>query len=231
MNKVLAVIPARGGSKRIPRKNIIDFKGKPLIAYTIEAALKSHLFDDVLVSTDDEEIAEVSRKLGAFLPFLRREKADDYSNVSEVTIHVLEQLERRLGKTYDSVALLLPNCPLRDYHIILDAFNQFHTKNRKFQISAFKYGWMNPWWAHTIDGEKAQKVFTQTTTKRSQDLPEAYCPTGAIWIAKVEELKKANTFYGPDYSFFQMNWKKAVDIDDYEDLEMAKIIFELLKND
>ena len=140
--KVLAIIPARGGSKRIPKKNIIDFQGKPMIAWTIEAAIKSACFDEILVSTDDDEIAEIAKNYGASVPFLRELNKDDYSNVSDVVISE----KNRLNQKYDIIVMLMPNCPIRDEFDISSALNNFIDNKRNFQISSFKYGFMNPHW-------------------------------------------------------------------------------------
>ena len=114
MKKVIAIIPARSGSKRIPKKNIIDFMGKPMIAWTIEAARESKIFYDVLVSTDSEEIANLSRRFGASAPFLRDAKdADDITPVSEATINALINMENKSNVKYDMVVQLMPNCPCR----------------------------------------------------------------------------------------------------------------------
>ena len=224
--KSIAIIPARGGSKRVPRKNIIDFFGKPLIAYTIEAALQSNLFDKVMVSTDDKEIASIAKKYGAAVPFLRDEHADDHSNVSDVIVHTLNRLEKELKESYQVVCMLMPNCPIRSAEDIQEHYDLFQRNKRDFQISAFEYGWMNPWWAHTMDDSgKAIPFFKEASSKRSQDLDKLYCPTGAIWLASISGIQKSKTFYGPDFHFALLNWKSAVDIDDYNDLEMAKAIY------
>jgi CMP-N-acetylneuraminic acid synthetase len=122
--KVVAIIPARGGSKRIPKKNIIDFNGKPLIAWTIEAAKKSGLFEKIIVSTDSEEIAEVAREYGAEVPFLRDTAADDHSPVSEATLRTILQLEEA-GEFYDEVVQLFAVCPLRDDVDIINSYKYF----------------------------------------------------------------------------------------------------------
>lgn len=121
MRNRLAVIPARGGSKRIPRKNLVDFYGKPLVAWSIEAALSSGLFERVFVSTDDPEIAAVAAHHGGEVPFLRDRHCDDDSTVSDVTIHTLLQLETKLQETYASVVTLQATCPLRDASDIRNA--------------------------------------------------------------------------------------------------------------
>lgn len=225
MNKssVVAIIPARGGSKRVPGKNIIDFMGKPLIAWTIEAALESGLFDKVIVSTDDLKIAQISKEWGAEVPFLRTEKADDNSPVSEATVSTLKQLKEN-GQEFDVVVQLFAVCPLRNSQDIVNAYNFFIEKQRPFLISCFRYAWMNPWWAVTLNYFNEPKFIFDTAGQRSQDLPELFSPTGAIWIANVENLINENTFYGEDHIFWEIDWKKAVDIDNYEDIVLAKAL-------
>ena len=220
--KRIAIIPARGGSKRIPRKNVIDFDGKPMIAWTIEAALKSECFDQVLVSTDSEEIAEASITAGASVPFLRQENADDAAPSSMATISALKQAEAHWQTRFGLVVQLMPNCPLRDADHIRAAMDNFQTQNIDYQISCFRFGWMNPWWAVKLDGDSVPtRLFPEAMTKRSQDLEHLYCPTGAIWIAKRDALLEAGTFYGPDHRFQPMEWIGAVDIDDMDDYRMA----------
>jgi len=221
----IAIIPARGGSKRIPQKNITDFHGKPMIAWTIKAALESGLFDRILVSTDDSLIAEVSRRAGAEVPFLRTGCADDYATVSEATIFALRQAMAHWQEQYQVVVQLMANCPLRTSKDIKSLVSVFETKQRSAQISCFEYGWMNPWWAATIDevGRPAQ-IFSEALTQRSQDLPKLYCPTGAVWISTAQALLTHRTFYSPNHTFEPMSQKSAIDIDDYDDLKMAQAL-------
>ena len=221
--KSIAIIPARGGSKRIPGKNILDFKGRPMIAWTIQAALERCIFDKVLVSTDSEEIAEISIKYGASVPFLRVDGADDMASSSQATIASLMQAEAHWNDHFNTVVQLMPNCPLRTSGDVLKAIEAFFEKSSNFQISVFRYGWMNPWWALKIDQNGLPKpVFKEAIESRSQDLEKLYCPTGAIWIANREALIKAGTFYGQDYRVFEMSCLSAIDIDDYDDLAMAE---------
>ena len=151
MKNRVAIIPARGGSKRIPKKNIIDFLGKPMIAYTIEAAIASNCFDDIIVSTDDQEIADISVQYGAKVPFLREQYADDHSTISQATVHTLQKYSSELNENYESVVQLMANCPIRDSEDIIEACNFFDDNVHNFQISAFMFGWMNPWWAHKLE--------------------------------------------------------------------------------
>lgn len=218
--KLIAIIPARGGSKRIPKKNIIDFEGKPMIAWTIEAAKKSGIFDKIVVSTDSSEIAEIAKQHGAEVPFLRDEAADDHSPVSEATLRTILQLEEN-GEFYDEVVQLFAVCPLRDADDIQESYRFFKDKKASFLISCFKYVWMNPWWAVTLNDKNKPSWIFERTQKRSQDLPDLFSPTGAIWIANIEDLKRDKTFYGSNHIFWEINWKKAVDIDNKEDIELA----------
>ena len=227
----ICVIPARGGSKRIKNKNIVDFGGKPMIAWTIEAALDSGLFNRILVSTDDPKIARVAQSWGAESPFLRQTGADDFSEVSVATIEALIQAEAYWGETYDSVTQLMPNCPLRNSGDIQTAFKAFESGKRQAQISCFKFGWMNPWWAFELSpaGVGTAK-FPSALKSRSQDLPSLYCPTGAIWIASSQSLKSHRSFYMPGHTFEPIPWISAVDIDDESDLEFARFILSKLKD-
>ena len=225
----IAIIPARGGSKRIPRKNIVEFRRRPMIAWTIEAALESGVFDVVLVSTDDEEIAEISRFEGAEVPFLRDVHADDQSPVSEAIIAALGQAERHYGKSYSAVTQLMPNCPLRGADEIRAAFAHFSSRGHRFQISACEFGWMNPWWAARVDQTgKPEWLFPESRFLRSQDLERLCCPTGAIWIAEPAALAEAGTFYGPGHVLYPMAWQVAIDIDDLGDLLMAEALAEII---
>lgn len=224
--KVIAVIPARGGSKRIPQKNIIDFMGIPMIAWTIKAAYESKIFDRVVVSTDDNECATISKKYGCNVPFLRDTSLDDITPVSLATIRAVEQAEKFYSEEYDIVIQLMANTPLRTSKDIIQHYNNFLEENNNFQISSFKLGWTNPWWSFKLnEKEKHEWMFPNAFNKRSQDLPNLYCPTGAIWISKVDLLKKAKTFYGPDFKFCEIDWKSAVDIDDYDDLYFASTLY------
>lgn len=231
VNRRIAIIPARGGSKRIPQKNIIDFCGKPMIAWTILAAKESGLFDRVLVSTDDPIIAEVAKEWGAEVPFLRTNSADDHTPVSEATMLALKQSMAHWSESYSSVTQLMANCPLRTADDIERAVTRFEMLNRSFQISCFKYGWMNPWWAVKLDSEgHPDRLFPEAATQRSQDLPELFCPTGAIWIAQANSLLTAKTFYGPAHIFEPISWESAIDIDDYDDLRFAQVVSQNIRD-
>ena len=229
--KHIAIILARGGSKRLPGKNVLDSHGKPMLAWTIEAALQSAQYRQVLVSTDDPEIAEIARSFGAQVPFLRDSAADDITPSSEATLTALRQAEQHWGEQFDVVSQLMANCPLRDAGDITAAAQNFIERDAESQICSFRFGWMNPWWAAKLDAQgNPEYLFPEARVARSQDLPPLYCPSGAIWIARGPALKSAKTFYVPTHIFHSLNWMSAMDIDDVEDLEMAKACFEIKKN-
>ena len=174
---IIAIIPARGGSKRIPGKNIRPLDGKPIIAYTIEAARESGLFERVVVSTDSAGIAEVARQYDAEVPFLRDENlSDDFTPVSLVTADALLRLDPA-GDRFDAVAQLMPNCPLRTARDVSDSYRQFEKTGAESQISVVRYGWQNPWWAMRLNERRElEPVFKEQMATRSQDLPELFAP-------------------------------------------------------
>lgn len=224
--KHIAIILARGGSKRLPRKNVLDFHGKPMLAWTVEAALQSGQFDRVLMSTDDSEIADIGRSYGAEVPFLRNAAMDDMATSSEATLVALHQAEEYWGLQFDVVTQLMANCPLRDAEDIKSATETFASRDASSQISCFRFGWMNPWWAAKLDAQGAPDyLFPEARLARSQDLPPLYCPSGAIWTARVQVLKAEKTFYAHGHTFYPLSWISAMDIDDDEDMEMAKACF------
>jgi CMP-N-acetylneuraminic acid synthetase len=221
----LAVIPARGGSKRIPRKNVRLLDGRAMIGYTIDAALESGLFDRIVVSTDSQEIADVATAAGAEVPFLRAAQlADDMTPVSEVTADVLDRLDPS-SRLYDSVAQLMPNCPLRTAADIRDSFAAFRACGSHSQISVTQYGWQNPWWAMRLgEGGVLQPLFEQQVVARSQDLPELLCPTGAVWWARAATLRRTRTYHIPGRTGWKIAWQHGVDIDTEDDWTMAETL-------
>jgi CMP-N-acetylneuraminic acid synthetase len=228
----IAVIPARGGSKRLPRKNILPFRGKPLIAWTIEAALKTGLFKHVLVSTDDPEIAAISKETGAEVPFLRDACADDTSPVSLATIRAVEQASLYWNERFDHVVQLFACCPLRDAAEILRAWNVYKESGSDFLVSAFKVAAFNAWALCTLDEEfRPTRLFPHAYTSRTQDLPPVYIPSGAIWIARTLPLKQEGTFYGAGHRYFPMRWRDAIDIDDAEDFHIAAALADMAPTD
>ena len=201
--------------------------GKPLIAYTIEAALASGIFERVVVSTDGPEVAAIAERWGAEVPFLRESGlADDHTPVSAATLDVLERLDPN-ERVNPCVAQLLPNCPLRTAEDVIASHRAFLEGITEAQISVTRYGWLNPWWAlRRSDEGRLEPVFDGRLTQRSQDLPELLCPTGAIWWAQASALRREGTFHMRNRSGWELNWRHAVDVDTEEDWELAELLME-----
>lgn len=210
----LAVIPARGGSIRIHRKNIKDFRGHPLITWTISAAKESGMFDRIIVTTDDYEIARVANVYEAEVYNRDPELADEHTPVSKATLDVAKQYPE-----YDNVCQLLPTCPLRDAEDISQSYHYFVAHDQIGSlISVTDYGWQNPWWAVT---SSFQHINLEAVHKRSQDLEKLYCITGAVWWIGREHLLEHETFYTGHERPFIMDWAHGIDIDTMDDWELA----------
>ena len=223
--RAVAVIPARGGSKRIPRKNIVDLAGRPMIGYSIDAALESGLFARVVVSTDDEEVASIARDLGAEVPGLRpRSLADDQTPVSAATSFAVRELDGS-GSTYDLVCQLMANCPLRTAADIRASYDAFLASGAPAQISVTAFRLQSPWWAARLDDEnRLEPLFPDAAASRSQDLPALVCPTGAVWWSRADVLLDEGTFHVEGRTGWEMPWINAIDIDEPDELELARAL-------
>lgn len=216
----IAVIPARGGSKGIPNKNIVEVEGKPLIAYTIESALQSKYLDRIIVSTDSEEIAIVSKDWGAEVPFLRPFRlATDESKTIETVIHLLEQLESK----YDYVVLLQPTQPLRKVVHIDEAIQQAIDKEQSSLLSV-SIVQQHPILMRTIDENGSlNSVINGNSTIRRQDFQEVYIVDGTIYINKIDEnLTEKTSLNDNKYAYVMQD--SYIDIDNYKDLERFRMI-------
>lgn len=226
MPKIYAIIPARKGSKRIKNKNLIDFFGKPLVSWTIDVAINSNLFHDVIVSSDSDQILDISKKMGANC-FKRDKFFDNHSTISQATLYTA--LALKLNED-DVIVQLMPNCPLRTIENIINSYNFF--KNLDYYdavISCFKFGWMNPWWALKKEEKNFEQLFENKFNKRSQDLEKLYCPTGSIWITKLRTLVNRNSFYTNKHTFYEIPFDCAIDIDDEDDLKISKAFYIMKK--
>lgn len=229
--RILAVIPARGGSKGIPRKNIMDFCGKPLISYSIEAARKSKYIDYVLVSTDDEEIGGISLRFGAKVPFLRPEEiANDTAKSIDVVLHGLGFL-KELGENFDYVVLLQPTSPLRTCQDIDAALESLIDIERDSLVSVCKVE-ENPVLMRTIEDNKLKPIMDfREEDLRRQNLPEFYIFNGALYINAVNTLLKEKSFIIEDTIPFVMEKYKSVDIDSMIDVKLAELVLKEKIND
>ena len=225
----IAIIPARGGSKRIPRKNIKSFCGKPIVAYSIEAAIKSGLFDEVMVSTDDAEIAETAKECGASVPFLRSaETANDYAILKDVLVEVLEKY-REQGRTFDKVCCLLPTAPLIDVSDIRDAYEILVKNNSTSVIPVVKYSY-TIFRSLKIEDGRLTMNWPENYSKRSQDLPDAYHDAGLFYWYSDKYFEEKTAGFGENSYPYVISEEKAQDIDTEEDWKIAEMKYEFLKS-
>ncbi|MNI57929.1 N-acylneuraminate cytidylyltransferase [compost metagenome] len=224
--KTLAVITARGGSKGIPLKNIKLLNGIPLINYTIEAALKSHCIDRVLVSTDHEDIANISQNAGALVPFLRPAElsADDTKSI-DVIIHAIQYWEKENNSRIDNLILLQPTSPLRTAEDI-DAAWGTYIKMKADSLQSVMETDNHPYYLREIANGFLNK-FDKTVLKdglRRQDLKQLYRVNGAIYIAARDLVINQRTLEGHRNASFIMSKEKSVDIDDMFDFRLAEML-------
>lgn len=224
----LAVIPARGGSKRIPGKNIIPFCGKPMIAYALEAAKKSELFDKIHVSTDSEEICQVVEALGFEVDFMRDPAlADDFTGLVPVLRWVVDQYRLR-GEVYEQVCCIMPNAPLLSSQDLVDAFDIFNRQEGRHPLLVFARFPVPIEWAFRRNEDGLMTaVSPKSLTIRSQDLEHAYYECGPFNIWRPDHLANDNPLTGQVLSYI-LPAERAVDIDTQEDLVYAEQLYQLL---
>jgi pseudaminic acid cytidylyltransferase len=221
--KVLAIIPARGGSKRLPRKNILPICGKPLIAWTIEAAIKSNIFDQVIVNTDDNEISTVAKKFGAQVPFIRPAVlAKDTSTSIDVIIHTLEWFKAK-EIYFSDVVMLQPTSPLRDYKDIVQAWQLYIDSRAESVVSVCEVEHPIQWTYHIEDGGVMSKLFDDDN-KRSQDYEKLYRLNGAIYIGNTKLVLEYEKITTDKTRGYLMTVEKSVDIDNTHDFRYAKFL-------
>jgi len=219
--RILALIPARGGSKGIKNKNIIDLCGKPLIAYSIDAAKGSRYIDEIFVSTDSSKIANVSEKYGVKVPFLRPDYlATDESRTIDAVLHTITSL-KKAGKSFDVLVLLQPTQPLRSAEDIDSAIELFFDSNNIGVVSISPVD-DNPILIRTIaDDGKLKKILNVSSTCRRQDMPVFYRVNGCIYINLIDELSE-NTSFNDNEIPYLMTSEHSVDIDELKDLALAE---------
>lgn len=227
--EVLGIIPARGGSKRLPRKNLLPLAGRPLIAHTIEAGLRSPYIDELVVSTDDPEIAEIARSLGAQVPFLRpAELARDTSGNFELIEHALFFYRQSQHREFSHVVYLQPTSPLRDSGEIDRAVQLLKERQADAVISVSEPD-HSPLWCNTLPGDLSMKGFLREDVKyqRSQDLERYYRLNGAIYLISTARLLAERTFFISDNIYAHvMPPEKSVDVDTLIDLKLCEILLQ-----
>jgi len=225
----LAVIPARGGSKRIPKKNIASFCGKPMIAYALEAVTNSGMFDKIHVSTDSEEICRVVEDLGYTVDFKRDAAlADDFTGLAPVLNWVIEQYRLR-GEDYEQICCIMPTAPLLSSQDIIDAYKLFTQHESRYPLLVVaKFPEPIEWAFRRSENGLMTAVSPESTKIRSQDLEDAYYECGPFTIWRSEHLKKDNPLDGQVLSYV-LPPERAIDIDTPEDLAYAERLYRLTK--
>lgn len=224
MDKNLCIIPARGGSKRIPRKNIKNFLGKPIIAYSIETAIESGLFQEVMVSTDDKEIATIAQEYGAKVPFLRSAaNSDDHARTMDVIEEVVSEYQR-IGQHYDFICCVYPTAPLmKAKHLKLGYQMLTNTStNAVFPAITFSY----PIWRGVVKKEnaKVEMLFPEHVDSRSQDLPEVYHDAGQWYWLRPDTVGQS---LFESAALYELNEEEVQDIDTLSDWQLAELKFKM----
>ena len=227
--KTIAIITARGGSKRIPRKNIKEFCGKPIIAYSIEAVIKSGVFDTVMVSTDDEEIAEISRKYGAEVPFLRSsETSSDYATTADVIIEVLNEYVNR-GILFDYFACIYPTAPFLTAKKLSGAMNALLAQKADAVVSVVKYSFP-PQRAFVIRDEKIVYQFPEYERTRSQDLEPIFHDCGQFYFCSSKSFFEKKSMILPKTIPCIIPEEEVQDIDTISDWRIAEAKYLVMQN-
>jgi N-acylneuraminate cytidylyltransferase len=225
--KALALITARGGSKRIPRKNIKDFNGKPIIAYSIEAALGSGVFDEVMVSTDDEEIAEISRSYGAQVPFLRSEKtSNDYATTSDVINEVISEYDKR-GRRFDILTCIYPTAPFITADKLKKAVEDLERSDADTLIPVVRFSYP-PQRAMEIHDGKLVFRQPENLKARSQDLTPHFHDAGQFYVTRTESFLKTNNLLMGSIIPLELSELEVQDIDNEVDWKLAELKYNLL---
>ncbi len=222
MNSV-AIITARGGSKRIPRKNIKLFRGKPIIAYSIEAALACSLFDLVIVSTDDEEIAEVSEKWGAKVPFLRSAaNSDDFATTSSVALEVIDGLQKN-GQSFQYACCIYPTAPFVTDKNLLAGFDLLIKKKYStvFPVCAFSHPIYRALKINEL--HQAEMIWPENLNKRSQDLSPAYHDAGQFYWIQVSSFLEEKKLFTSNSGSIILDEMQVQDIDNETDWKIAEL--------
>lgn len=226
--KKIAIITARGGSKRIPRKNIKEFCGKPILAYSIEAALQSGIFDEVMVSTDDEEIAEIARRYGASVPFYRSEKTSgDFATAPDVVLEVLEEYEKR-GEHYDLGLLLYPTAPFVTAAKLKDASEKLLASDADTLVAVVQFSYP-PQRGMIMKEGRLVFEYPQYLDSRSQDLEPHYHDVGQFLFFHTEAFKQNRRLLVGNLLPYVVSEMEVQDIDNQTDWEIAEMKYRVMK--
>ena len=228
MNKI-AIIPARGGSKRIPRKNIKNFLGKPIIAYSIEAAIQSGLFDEVMVSTDDNEIADIAKQYGATIPFMRSEKtSNDFATTFEVIDEVVTNY-KLLDRNFEYICCIYACAPFVTCKKLLDSFQllQQNEFDSVFPIQSFGFPIQR---ALRFDNNKISFFYPEYSSSRSQDLEKSYHDAGQFYWMNTEVCLNKKQIFTDNTGSIIISELEGQDIDNEVDWKLAELKYELIQS-
>jgi len=225
----LAIIPARGGSKRIPKKNLKPFCGKPIIFYSIEAAKKSQLFDEIMVSTDDEEIAEFALNQGVEVPFLRtNETSDDYATTKSVIDEVYNNYLKN-GMVFNNICCIYPTAPLLSVADLINGYNTLLDSDYKLIMPVVKYG--HPIWrGFNLESGQLKYIWPENVNRRTQDMKPTYHDAGQWYWLRTEILEQDSLTNGSNIGCVVIEESRVQDIDEYEDWIIAELKYRNILN-
>jgi len=227
---IVAIITARGGSKRIPKKNIREFLGKPIIAYSIKAALESGIFDEIMVSTDSQEIAEISKQYGATVPFFRSNKtSDDIAGTDEVLKEVINEY-KRIGKNFDNLCCIYPCAPLITADKINIAYRKFIETNCNSLLPVVKFSYPIQR-ALKANNDLISFRESENIELRSQELESMFHDAGMFYFMKSASLIEYKNIFTPNTRYIELNEAEVQDIDNETDWELAELKYKIMNKE
>lgn len=222
----VAIITARGGSKRIPRKNIKEFLGKPIIEYSIKVALDSGIFDEVMVSTDDDEIAEIAKRAGAKIPFMRSaDAANDFATTTDVIAEVIKQY-KEIGREFDFACCIYPTAPFVTKELLLKAQELVEKENADSCFPIIQYSFP-PQRGMIVENGNAKYKYPEYQFTRSQDLEKIYHDSGQFYLFNVKKFEQTGKMLGDTIKPIIISEMEAQDIDNEEDWKIAEIKYKM----
>lgn len=229
LNKAIAIIPARGGSRRIPRKNIRPFLGRPIISYSIRLAINSGLFDEVMVSTDDSEIKRVAMEYGAAVPFFRSSKnSDDFATTADVILEVLGNYQKS-GRNFDFACCIYPTAPLIQQKRLEEGVNLLIKQKRDVVFPVMRYSYPIQR-ALKFSDDKIMMIDKRNIRKRSQDLLDTFHDAGQFYWLRVESFLIKKNLITDNTGAIVISGVEGQDIDDIRDWELAELKYKLIQN-
>lgn len=220
--RVLGLVPARGGSKGIPRKNVRELNGKPLIAYTFEQAKRASAITDIVCSTDDDEVSSLASKWGVGLPFRRPlALATDTASIKDVVVHALDTLANA-GRDYDAVMLLQPTSPFRSAEDIDAAVEILRNEDADCVISLSVVSHQHPFYMYRLAGGRPIPLFPESVGIRRQEFAEIYIRNGAIYLTRTSALRMTGSLYGRSQAAYVMPAERSINIDEQADWDLAE---------